>query len=227
LTTSRRVTGSVLARVLVLAIGLGLGLTGCIGGAGAGGRPADGEASPTASFSDGGPSGTLDIPIPTLGASVIHVPTRVRIAELGIDLPVVAPPADPNAFPYCDVAEYLPTLATPGEPGTTFVFAHARSGMFLPLLVRSEVNDGASLVGLQVEIYTDDDLLFTYQVTQVVRHVTSLDFAYRSTEEQVMLQTSEGPRTTVQKLVVIGRPTGASQVSASEAHPAARPRVCE
>ncbi len=110
---------------------------------------------------------------------------------LRIDLPVVRPPDDPNHFPYCDVAEYLPDLSQPGSPGTTYLYAHAREGMFLPLLLRSRVNDGSAMRGMLVQVYTSDDRLFLYEITSVLRHQSGE--VYNEPEEQLVLQTSEGP----------------------------------
>ena len=89
--------------------------------------------------------------LPTLLPETVlnRVPTRLRIRALGIDLPVVAPPTGPDHFPYCNVAEFLPTLSRPGRPGATYVYAHARAGMFLQLLERSRTNHGRSLLGLE------------------------------------------------------------------------------
>ena len=69
------------------------------------------------------------------------------IRSLGIDLPIVSgelevPDQGPDGYPPCDVALYLPEYAQPGERGATYLFAHARAGMFLPLLRASEQDDG-------------------------------------------------------------------------------------
>jgi hypothetical protein len=167
--------------------------------------------------------------LPTLlPESVLNrAPTRIRIRELGIDLPVVAPPGVPNHFPYCNVAEYLPTLSRPGRPGATFIYAHARPGMFLPLLEHSRTNGGRSLLGIEVDVFTNDDRRFTYEVIDVSRHVTSLESAYRATAEQLIVQTSEGPRYTVEKTLLIAAPRDEREVSAAEAQPAANPVRCE
>ena len=71
------------------------------------------------------------------------VVTRVVISAYKIDLAVVEPPGSTARFPYCNVAEYFEALSQPGEPGVTLLFAHARTGMFLPLLTKSKVANGA------------------------------------------------------------------------------------
>ena len=60
----------------------------------------------------------------------------------------------PAGYPYCNVAMYMKTLYQPGEPGITSIYAHARKGMFLPLLNHSKVNNGASMIGKLVYVYT-------------------------------------------------------------------------
>lgn len=175
------------------------------------------------------PSRAPDAGLPTLlpDAVLNRVPTRVRIRGLGIDLPVVAPPDGPDHFPYCNVAEYLPALSRPGRPGAMFIYAHARPGMFLPILEQSRLNGGRPLLGLEVDVFTSDRLRFTYEVTDVDRHVTSLEAAYRATAEQLMLQTSEGPANTAGKTVLIAEPRGETEVTAEEAQPTANPVRCD
>lgn len=167
--------------------------------------------------------------LPTLLPESIRdrVPTRVRIRDLGIDLPVVDPPADPAHYPYCNVAEFLPTLSVPGRPGTTFLYAHARAGMFLPILEASMVAGGRALVGTTVQVFTSDDRLFEYRMAEVERHVTSLDAAFRETAEQLVLQTSEGPHGTVPKTMVIAKPDGERPAAHEDAHPEAKPVRCD
>ena len=100
------------------------------------------------------------------------------------------PPDDPDHFPYCDVAEYLPELEPAGlaraRPTST---PTPGSGMFLPLLETAD----AKMLGMLVQVYTSDNQVFLYEITRVLRHQTSLDVAFAATDEQLMLQTSEGP----------------------------------
>lgn len=167
--------------------------------------------------------------LPTLlPESVLRrVPTRVVVRGLGIDLAVVEPPgATSSRFPDCNVAEFLPTLSRPGRPGTTFLYAHARPGMFLPILEASLVGGGRSMVGLRVDVFTSDNRLFTYEATEVLRHVVSLDDAFRATSEQLILQTSEGPRGTPGKTMLLARPVGEKDADPEAAHPEANPVPC-
>jgi hypothetical protein len=164
---------------------------------------------------------------PTIDPATSRVPTRVRIRALDIDLPVVRPPDDPDHFPYCDVAEYIPVLSRPGLPGTTYLYAHARTGMFLPILEESLRSNGKRMVGMLVEVYTSDDMLFLYEITSVLRRQTTLDAAYRTSDEQLILQTSEGPRGTIEKTMVVARPLGSGPADPKLARPEPRPVVCE
>lgn len=173
------------------------------------------------------------LPIPTLGPAGSPAPssspvadrvaTRVVVPALRIDLPVVKPPNDPDHFPYCNVAEYIPQLSRPGYPGTTYLYAHARKGMFLPLL---ETRDRAML-GMLVQVYTNDDQVFLYEVTRVLRNQTSLDIAYGAKNEQLMLQTSEGPRGTIGKTMIIARPISVGPADPKLANPVPKPVSCE
>jgi len=155
-----------------------------------------------------------------------RVATRVRIAALDIDLPIIKGPA---GYPPCDVAMYLvdpaepPRLGQPGQGRATYLFAHARAGMFEPLL-RTKA---AGLRGNLVEVWTSDNQLFLYEMVEVRRHQFDLDDALNATTEQMWLQTSEGPNSTYGKTQVIAMPlSSVSDVDPAEAHPKAKPRSC-
>ncbi len=77
------------------------------------------------------------------------VATRIVVSSLGIDLAVIK---GPSGYPPCRVAMYLRDLYQPREPGVTMIYSHARTGMFLPLLTRSKINNGASLIGMRVKV---------------------------------------------------------------------------
>ena len=173
------------------------------------------------------PSGT---PSPSVGPSASptlpnRVATRVEIPALDIDLPVVKPP---SGFPYCNVAMYLELFSQPGLPGATYLFAHARTGMFLPLLTHSYSNNGASMVGMKVLVYTSDDRLFWYKIVRVRRHYpasgTLQDLQVK--DGQLWLQTSEGPNASSPKLQVVANFLSQEPASHGDAHPKARPIVC-
>jgi len=177
------------------------------------------------------------LPFPTPGASAAasaspaaaRVATRVVVPALRIDLPVMRPPNDPQHFPYCNVAEYVPSLSQPGSPGTTYLFAHARDGMFLPLLLQSRISNGKAMIGMLVQVYTSDDQLFLYDITRVLRHQSEL---YNQPQEGLVLQTSEGPKKglpgyTGLVLVVVAQPLSSGPADHAAAHPTPRPVSCQ
>jgi len=151
------------------------------------------------------PSPGSTTPGPSESPAPGGVASRIAIPALKIDLPVVE---GPPGYPYCDVAMYLKEYSQPGRPGTTYIFAHARKGMFLPLLEASLRSNGKSMLGALVLVYTTDDQLFLYEIDRVKRH--ALDFSLADelpdgVTEQLVLQTSEGPHGTKPKLQVRAR----------------------
>jgi hypothetical protein len=98
--------------------------------------------------------------------------------------------------------------------------------MFLPLLERSRINNGASLIGATVRVWTSNNLVSTYQITRVRRHVTSLDGVFDIGPEQLWIQTSEGPRGTLAKLIVVAKRVSYEAASAEAANPTPRPVAC-
>jgi hypothetical protein len=155
-----------------------------------------------------------------------RVATRVVIRKLRIDLPVMLQTANYGDFPLCDVALYQPLLGQPGSGRATYIYAHAREGMFLPLLIGSEDNNGARMIGDVVEVYTNDNYVFLYTIKEVHRDVLDLNDAFATTTERLFLQTSEGPAGTAQKLQVIADYLSSNQTDPSSAHPDAHPRIC-
>ena len=104
--------------------------------------------------------------------------------------------------------------------------AHAREGMFLPLLTVSMRNNGARMLGMTVEVYTSDSWLFLYTISEVNRHTLNLDEAINTTTERLFMQTSEGPNGTVPKLQVVADYLSSAPTDPIEAHPKAHPRIC-
>ncbi len=149
--------------------------------------------------------------------------TRVQVVGLGIDLPVLRG----TGAIQCNVAHYLTMANQPQEQGATFLYAHARTGMFLPLLTASKVNNGASLIGRTVYVHTSESKRYPYRIVAVRRHQTSIQRALEVTPRQLWLQTSEGPYATSTKLVVVAVPAGSPvPVAASIAMPTPRPLAC-
>lgn len=155
--------------------------------------------------------------------------SRVTVTTLDIDLPVVSSDLQPPPnFPLCDVAQYLTTYRQPTDEGTTYIYAHAREGMFLPLLDASERDDGAELLGVEVQVYSDDGQLHRYEIFEVERHAKDYDLANSTPEgeRRLILQTSEGAGADVPKLVIGAEYLGSEEVDIGEATPEAQPREC-
>jgi hypothetical protein len=194
--------------------------------------------SPTPTVEPSTPVTVYSIPpIATVGppgpsaSSVPSIATRVTIPALGIDLPVVTSPPN-EQFPLCNAAEYLvldKPLAYPGSPQATYLYAHARTNMFLPLLTQSMIKNGAAMIGMWVEIYTDDDQRHIYEISKVLRHVSgsaALTTAASATTDQLWLQTSEGPLESSTKLQVVALPVGVIAATQADAHPTGKGNVC-
>jgi hypothetical protein len=150
--------------------------------------------------------------------------TRVRIAALGIDLPVIQSASVP-----CGVAlEYVdPHLGVPGEGRATYLYAHAQAGMFLPLLTQSQVSNGSKMKGMVVEVWTNDDQRFLYVITKVLRHVaatSAFDAPFADKTDQVWLQTSEG-KGTQPKLQVVADLLSQEAADHDDANPTPHPHA--
>lgn len=201
--------------------------------------PGAGTASPSASPAatpDASPDGTAPasiVPEPTQKPGRA-VATRVVVPALNIDLPVVK---GNDGYPYCDVAMYLHTgtgnnaakdaFGQPGEGRATYLYAHARDGMFGPIYDLAIVNKNAKkMLGMVVQVYTSDFKLYLYEIREYRLHVTDLDGPLGATEEEVWLQTSEGPKGTPGKTQLIAYPISVTDADPREAVPKARPVRC-
>jgi hypothetical protein len=177
--------------------------------------PIDAPSSAVAPSASGGPSD--------------RVATRVVVEALGIDLPVVKPHGTSTTYPQCDVAMYIQELAQPGSGHATYLYAHARDGMFGPIYERAILKKhggAASMIGMVVQVYTSDDLVFEYEVTEVRLHQLTLDAAIGATTEQLWLQTSEGPKGTPGKTQLLARPLITLPADHAAAHPTPHPVTC-
>ena len=165
------------------------------------------------------PIGTPTPAPPTASPDPDRVATRVRIAALDIDMPVIKGPA---GYPPCDVAMYIKELYQPGQDRAIYLFAHARPGMFEPLLKTKAREQRGSVV----EVWTSDDQLFLYEIVEVRRGQTDLEDAIAADTEELWLQTSEGPSGTPGKTQVIAKPLSSGPADPADAHPKAEPRAC-
>jgi hypothetical protein len=194
------------------------------------------EAGPVASATPAVPTPAATaatVPTPSPGGSpspsvpADRVATRVQIPALRVDLPIIKQP-DP-AYPSCNVAMYHEAFGPPGDPRGTYIYAHARKGMFLALLDASKKNNGAAMKGMIVDIYTSDDILFLYEIVEVRRHVPAsfnLTKLYAEGTGLLWLQTSEGPNHTYPKLMLKARFLSSGPADHAAAHPTAHPIDC-
>ena len=178
------------------------------------------------------PSATPRITLPPLASpstgpsgspAADRVATRIRIAALDIDLPVITGSA---GYPACDVAMYIRELGQPGQGWSTYLYAHARRGMFLPILEASRIQNGKKMLGMVVEVWTSDDRRFLYEISEVRRHQTDLEDAIAADHEQLWLQTSEGPRGTVPKTQIVAELLSEDAAPHEDAHPTPEPVAC-
>ena len=231
--------GALIAR-LILALLTALGVVIITAGLIAYADPATAGMLPTPSSSGGPqPLPSISFAIPTgapdaspsaaAGASTptgTAVATRIVIPALRIDLPVVA---GPSGYPYCNVAMYYsdPRLGQPGSGRATYIFAHARDGMFGPIYNLVMVQHSPDkMVGMIVQVYTSDNKLYLYEITAVYPHQLTLDRALAADQEELWLQTSEGPHGTPGKTQVLAMPLSVGDADPADAHPTPHPVVC-
>ncbi len=144
---------------------------------------------------------------PAAAAALPTVPDgiRVRVARLGIDLPLL--PGDTvrdtvlRSTPI-GAAFLLPSSAPPGSGGNSYIYAHARSGMFLALWdVR---------LGDVVEVTAPSGETRRYRVTDIHPRVVPTDVEYTlpTGDERITLQTSTGPNDADPRFVVVAVRSG-------------------
>jgi len=196
---------TVLAGVLLLAVGTAL-LAG-------GGLPRAGSVAPVAlpsatASAITGPSASSgstvvpSTPVPTIGP--IPDGYRIGVPRLGIDLPIaegdverdVVVQKTPENFAF-----HFPGTAIPGTVGNSYIYAHARTGMFLTLW--------NARVGDQVSITTPAGVELKFVVTEVHPRVPPADTSWLqpSGDERLTLQTSTGPNREDPRFVVIAAPS--------------------
>jgi LPXTG-site transpeptidase (sortase) family protein len=123
--------------------------------------------------------------------------------RLGIDLPIAegdlyrdtVAQQTPENFAF-----HFPGTAIPGTVGNSYIYAHARRGMFLSLW-------NASL-GDQVTITTPAGVELKFKVTKIPGKVPPQDTSWlqTSSDERLTLQTSTGPNPQDPRWVVIAAP---------------------
>lgn len=136
---------------------------------------------------------------------------RILVPRLGIDLALAwgelerDVPRDgfEGATPE-RLALVFPGSALPEAGGNTYIYAHARTGMFLSLW-------GARQGDLVVLQWPDAELLYAVQL--VLPRVDPADSSWLDPRgpERLTLQTSTGPRASDPRFVVVVAPLGGSQ----------------
>jgi LPXTG-site transpeptidase (sortase) family protein len=148
------------------------------------------------------------------GAPIASVPTatprpaipdgyRIKIARLAIDLPIVEGDLERDAVRQEtpeNVALHLPGTAIPGDGSNTYIYAHARRGMFLTLWSARE--------GDEVVVVTPSGRELRYVVSEVHPRVDPTDVSWvaPTAGERLTLQTSTGPNPGDPRFVVIALP---------------------
>lgn len=131
---------------------------------------------------------------------------RIQIPRLGIDLPLaegdVTRDIDQQHTPEGS-AFHLPGTATPGFGSNTYLYAHARAGMFLSLW--------SARPGDEVFISTPDRRVLKYVISEVHPRVAPDDVSWvqPTPTERLTLQTSTGPNPTDPRFVAIAVPATA------------------
>lgn len=157
----------------------------------------------------GAPHASLYVPPPPSASSAASAAPamapgyRLQIPRLGIDLPLaegdVARDIDQQRTPE-GAAFHLPGTSLPGLGGNTYLYAHARVGMFLALW--------NARVGDDVIISTPDLRALRYVVSEVHPRVAPDDVSWVQPTpiERLTLQTSTGPDPGDPRFVVIAVP---------------------
>ena len=168
---------------------------------------------------------------PTASPAGDRVATRVVVEALGIDLPVIRPHGGSTTYPQCDVAMYIqdPPFSQPGAGRSTYLYAHARDGMFGPIYERAILKKSGgpnSMKGMVVQVYTSDDQLHEYEITRVLLPQLTLDLPAAATSEELWLQTSEGPKGTPGKTQLLALPLITLPADHKAANPTPHPVTC-
>lgn len=162
---------------------------------------APGTPSPTV-FATSRPP-TTEVPTATTGQRAIPDGYRVQVPRLRIDLPIkegdVARDIENQQTPE-HAAFHLPRTAIPGEGSNSYLYAHARTGMFLSLWEAKE--------GDEVIIVAPDGKALVYVVREVHPRVpyNETSWVMPTQAERLTLQTSTGPNPQDPRFVVVALP---------------------
>ena len=133
---------------------------------------------------------------------------RIAIPRLGIDLPLdvgdigrdVPRPGFSGDTPE-GVALLFPGSSVPGTGGNSYIYAHARVGMFLALW-------GARIDDVVVVLGADRSIVRTYKIALVEPRVDPDDAHWLDAggRERLTLQTSTGPRPADPRFIAVAYP---------------------
>jgi LPXTG-site transpeptidase (sortase) family protein len=158
------------------------------------------EASPSPPTPTVAPTPAAPTPKPPIPAGY-----RIKIPRLGIDLPIqegdVSRDVDAQQTPE-DWAFHFPQTGFPGEGSNTYLYSHARVGMFLSLW--------SARLGDEVLIEVPDGRTLRYTVSEVHPRVPPGDTSWLqpTNSERLTLQTSTGAYPEDPRFVVIAIPAG-------------------
>jgi sortase (surface protein transpeptidase) len=145
-------------------------------------------------------------PAPTATtAPAISALYRITIPRLGINLLIkegditrdIVDQHTPENYAF-----HLPGTSWPGQGGNTYLYAHARVGMFLSLW--------NARPGDEVFVAAPDGQVFPYVIRDVLPRVAPTDVSSTrpTTSERLTLQTSTGPNASDPRFVVFAFPRG-------------------
>ncbi len=170
-----------------------------------GGAPTPSPFAPSEVVASQTSTATATASVRPTAVAYTPIPTgyRVQIPRLGIDLAIIEGDIERDTVQQKtpeDYAFHLPGTAIPGAGANTYIYAHARRGMFLALW--------NAQVGDVVWISTPDGRALRYVVTEVHPRVAPTDTAWAapSPPERLTLQTSTGPDPADPRFVVVARP---------------------
>lgn len=159
-------------------------------------------AAPTAA-AQGGVGAAEPASATAAGLPPIPVGYRVQIPRLGIDLAILEGDVHRDTVAQQTPESYafhLPGTAIPGAGGNSYVYAHARRGMFLTLW--------DAQVGDVVWISTPDGRALRYVISEIHPRVApdAVGWTDPSPPERLTLQTSTGPSPSDPRFVVVALP---------------------
>jgi sortase (surface protein transpeptidase) len=159
-------------------------------------------ASPSPSAEPAAAQAAVATPPPTATASPLGSGWRIKIARIGIDLPLKDGEAERDITDQAtpDGAAYrLAGSALPGTPGNAYIYGHARWAQFIGLWY-AHLDDLIVITGPGTTLY--------YRVTEIHPRVPTGDITYLlpTVSERLTLQTSSGPNSDDPRFVVIAEP---------------------